>query len=202
MSRYYKVTAFDFPAFGKSAPIEYGWSVGDYAAWLDEFLNKCNIKNAHILAHSFGARVAFKYLSAHPEFCKKLIITGGAGLVKPRSPQYIRRVKRYRLIKKFFPAYAEKHFGSSDYRSLSPVMKESFKKIVNEDLSGCAAKIEAETLLIYGREDIETPPGEEGETFARLIKRSKLILSDGGHFCFCEHPESFNNTIYEFLKGH
>ena len=76
-----------------------------------------------ILAHSFGARVAIKLLSQRPELCGRLIITGGAGIVKPRSPQYIRRVKRYRIAKKFFPRFAEKHFGSEEYKNLSPVMK-------------------------------------------------------------------------------
>lgn len=199
LSQYFKVTAFDFPAFGKSAPIDFGWSVGDYAKWFKNFLDTANIKPKIILAHSFGARVAFKYLCVNENGCEKLIIVGGAGLVKPRSPQYIRRVKRYKLIKKFFPKYAEKRFGSSDYRSLSPVMRESFKKIVNEDLSVCAASVKCKTLLIYGKEDTQTPPEEEGKTFNSLIKNSSLELCEGGHFCFSQHYETFNKLIYDFL---
>lgn len=174
--------------------------MGDYAEWLKKFILAAGLKKPHIIAHSFGARVAIKLLSKNPDFCEKLIITGGAGLVKPRSPQYIRRVKRYRFIKKIFPRYAEKHFGSEEYKKLSPVMKESYKKIVNEDLKDFAAKIQNETLLIYGNADTVTPANEEGETFARLIKNSKLILTEGGHFTFSEHPQAFNNIISQFLS--
>lgn len=199
LSAFYKVTAPDILGFGKSSPIDRPYSVGDYADWLSDFIKKLRLENAHIIAHSFGARVAFKYLSENPNN-KKLVITGGAGLVKERSPRYMRRVKAYRRVKKLFPKFAEKHFGSKEYRTLSPVMKESYKLIVNEDLKSCVSKIGNETLLIYGRDDTVTPPSEEGEVFQSLLKNGKLVLCDGGHFCFSEHPEEFNEEVYKFLS--
>lgn len=191
----------DMPCFGSSGMTDRPWSVGDYANWLKDFISAMDIKGAYVIAHSFGARVALKLFSQEISLCEKLLITGGAGVVKPRSPQYIRQVKRYRLIKKFFPKYAERHFGSKEYRSLSPMMKESYKLIVNEDLKGCAQKIVCPTLLIYGREDTVTPYDEEGEIFNNLIKGSKLQLIDGGHFCFSENYKNFNSLALHFLKG-
>ena len=185
--------------FGKSSPIDRPYSVDYYCDWLESFINKCKLESPHILAHSFGARVAIKYLGERGGDADRLIITGGAGIVKPRSPRYMRQVKAYRRIKKLFPKFAEKHFGSKEYRTLSPVMKESYKLIVNEDLREYAAKIKNRTLLIYGRDDTVTPANEEGEIFNKLIVGSRLILLDGGHFCFSEHPEEFNRTIYKFL---
>lgn len=200
-SQYYKVTAPDILGFGKSSPLPRAYSVEDYSVWLDGFIKKSKLNRPRIIAHSFGARVALKYLAERPNACSQLVITGGAGIVKPRSPQYIRRVKAYRRIKKIFPRFAEKHFGSAEYRALSPLMKESYKKIVNEDLSGCAEKIRCPALLVYGRDDTVTPACEEGETFNRLIKASRLTLCDGGHFCFSEHPDCFNKTVFAFFCG-
>ena len=187
------------PGFGKSFVLDKAYSVGNYCEWLEKFINLSGIESPHIIAHSFGARVAFKYLSTHPERCSKLIITGGAGMVKPRSPQYMRRVRAYRRVKRIFPRFAERHFGSEEYRTLSPIMKESYKKIVNEDLQEEVKKIKAPTLLIYGREDRVTPSDEEGATFGNLIKNSRLEIMDGGHFCFSEHSDVFNKLIYDFL---
>lgn len=155
----------------------------------------------HILAHSFGARVAFKTICNHPGMAKSLIVTGGAGIVKPRSEEYLKSVARYRRIKKIFPKFAERHFGSEEYRSLSPLMRESYKKIVNEDLSGCAARVNCGTLLIYGENDTVTPPHEEGETFRKLIGGSVLKTIAGGHFCFSENPAVFNSIIFDFLRN-
>ncbi len=199
MSQNFKVTAPDILGFGKSSPIDTPYSVDDYCDWLDSFIKKSKLHNPHILAHSFGARVALKYLGERGGAADKLIITGGAGIVKPRSAQYMRRVKAYRRVKRFFPKFAEKHYGSEEYRTLSPVMRESYKKIVNEDLRGSASNIKNNTLLIYGRNDTVTPPTEEGETFKNLIVGSRLCLLDGGHFCFSEHPDEFNKLVYNFL---
>lgn len=200
LSKYFEVIAPDFPAFGASAAPDTAWSVGDYAEWLIKFLKAQNATQVHILAHSFGARVAFKTLYAHPEIAHSLIITGGAGIVKPRSSEYIKKVKAYRRIKKIFPKFAERHFGSAEYRSLSPLMRESYKKIVNEDLSACAASVKCKTYLIYGRDDGVTPPDEEGQIFHKLIEGSRLEIMEGGHFCFSEHPDLFNQKIFNFLS--
>ena len=195
----FSVVAPDMPSFGASSPVTVPWSVGDYANWLNDFIAARDLQGAHIVAHSFGARVALKLFSQRPELCGKLIITGGAGVVKPRSPAYIRQVKRYRRVKKLFPKYAERKFGSEEYRTLSPVMKESYKLIVNEDLRGCAKKISNPTLLIYGRKDTVTPAGEEGEIFRSLIRGSELKIIEGGHFCFSENADEFNRLALNFF---
>lgn len=187
------------PGFGASSPLDEAYSVGNYCNWLKDYINYTKLEKPHIIAHSFGARVAFKYLGEDFGCADKLVITGGAGMVKPRSPAYMRRVKAYRRVKKLFPKFAEKHFGSAEYRTLSPVMRESYKKIVNEDLRGSAEKIENPTLLIYGADDTVTPCGEEGAEFNRLIKGSRLEVIGGGHFCFSDNAESFNKLIYDFL---
>ena len=199
LKNHFKVTAPDMPGFGKSFALDSAYSVGNYSDWLEKFIILSGIKSPIIIAHSFGARVVFKYLSAHPKGCSKLIITGGAGIVKPRSPQYMRRVKAYRRVKKLFPKFAERHFGSKEYRTLSPVMKESYKKIVNEDLQEEIKTIKTPTLLIYGREDSVTPLYEEGATFNKLLENSRLEIMEGGHFCFSERSDVFNKLIYDFL---
>ncbi len=199
LKNYYRVTAVDFPCFGASEGADEAWGVKEYADWLLKFMDAAHLNCPHVLAHSFGARVAFRLFSAEKTRLRKLIITGGAGLVKPRTPQYMRQITRYRRVKRLFPKFAERHFGSEDYKSLSPLMKKSFKRIVNEDLKKYAAQISAPTLLLYGREDAVTPPTEEGETFRSLIAGSKLELTEGGHFCFSEHPKEFNFKLFAFL---
>lgn len=194
----FKVIIPDFPGFGRSAPIESAWSVGDYADWLKKFVACTCSSVPHIIAHSFGARVVFRLLC---EDClaDKLVITGGAGLVKQRTKAYRRKVAAYRFVKKFLPSFAERHFGSEEYRALSPIMRQSYKKIVNEDVRACARRIDCRTLLVYGKEDKVTPAEEEGKIFSDCIAGSRLEVIEGGHFCFCENAETFNNIVLKFL---
>ncbi len=199
LSRFFDVVVPDMPGFGACGGLETPYSVGDYARWTEEFAAALKLDRPHIVAHSFGARVAFKLLAVYGFPAGRLVITGGAGLVKERSAAYLRKVRAYRRMKKIFPRLAEKRYGSEEYRALSPVMKESYKKIVNEDLSHCAAAIKNPTLLIYGEDDAVTPAVEEGAAFRRLIADSRLEITSGGHFCFCEYPEIFNRLVYDFL---
>lgn len=198
LSGYFRTIAPDFAGFGASDAPSTPYSVGDYAAWLKEFILRTGAQNCHVLAHSFGARVALKLFSEEPALADRIVITGGAGLVKPRSAAYIRRVKAYRAVKKFFPALAERAFGSKEYRALPPDMKTSYKLIVNEDLKDCARRVKNPVLLVYGSADKVTPPFEEGETFNKLIRGSRFLVTQGGHFCFSEHPELFNKNILQF----
>ena len=197
----YRTVAPDFPGFGASSPLPAAWSVGDYCLWLQQFMCACGIGGAHIVAHSFGARVAIKLAASRPELVKSLVITGGAGLVKPRTRAYKAKVALYRFTKKFAPRFAERRFGSREYRALPPVMRASYKKIVNEDLREEAKKICAPALLIYGDGDTVTPADEEGAVFAANISGSTLKIIRGGHFCFCENYTEFNELVSAFLKG-
>ena len=79
-------------------------------------------------------------------------------------------------------------------------MKESYKKIVNEDLRGCATKIENEVLLVQGKADTTTPK-KEAEAYLACFKKGRLKMIDGGHFAFAEHPLAFNLIAEEFFYG-
>lgn len=196
--RGFECVAFDFPGFGRSAPLVEEWSVGDYASWLAGFIAAQDLGRPHIVAHSFGARVAFRLLGEQ-NVADRLVIVGGAGLVKPRSAAYMRKVRAYRAVKKIAPAFAERHFGSAEYRALPPVMRGSYKKIVNEDLRSCAARVSNRTLLVYGEDDRVTPAEEEGRIFRELIADSSLMVMRGDHFCFSRYPEIFNRAVLAFL---
>ena len=199
-SRFYRVTAIDFIGFGGSVPLKQAFSVDDYAAWTREVFRLLKVKSPHVIAHSFGCRVAVKLAAAQPDFFDKMLLTGAAGVILKRGFSYHCKVKAYRLVRKIAPKYAETHFGSAEYRGLSPVMKESYKKIVNEDLRGEARKIENEVMLVQGMQDTTTPK-REAEAYLACLKHGQLTMIEGGHFAFAEQPLEFNMIAEEFFYG-
>lgn len=194
----YRVTAIDFLGFGQSAPLTSPFSVADYAEWTKAVLKALGVVKPHVVAHSFGCRVAVKMASQDETFFDKILLTGPAGVVFPRGWKYKWRVWAYRTVKKFAPAFAEKRFGSAEYKTLSPVMKESYKKIVNEDLRGDAQKIANETLIVEGRTDTTTPL-KEAKAYLACLQKGALEEMDGGHFAFAEKPLTFNLIAEEFF---
>ncbi len=199
-SRFFRVTAIDFIGFGKSASLSQPFSVDDYAVWTEEVLRLLGVEKPHVIAHSFGCRVAVKMSARAPDCFDKILLTGAAGVILKRTFRYRIKIKTYRLVRKLAPRFAEKRFGSKEYRTLSPVMRESYKKIVNEDLRGCAEKIENEVLLVQGKEDTTTPK-KEAEAYLACMKRGRLVMMNGGHFAFAEHPLAFNLIAEEFFYG-
>ena len=196
-SRHFRVTAPDFPGFGESDRIPDAWSVGDYADWLEGFFKEQGIVFPYVIAHSFGGRVALKCLARG--LIDRAVLTGCAGIVKKRTMAYRIRVGGYRLVKRVSPRFAEAHFGSREYRSLSPLMRESYKKIVNEDLREEAGRIARPVLYLYGERDKETPLSS-GRILHECTAGSKLAVFKGcGHFAHLEEPLMFNLAAEEFL---
>lgn len=196
-SRHFRVTAPDFPGFGESDRIPAAWSVGDYADWLEGFFKEQGIVFPYVIAHSFGGRVALKCLARG--LVDRAVLTGCAGIVRKRTIAYRIRVGGYRLVKRVAPRFAEAHFGSREYRSLSPLMRESYKKIVNEDLREEAGRIARPVLYLYGERDKETPLSS-GRILHECTAGSKLAVFKGcGHFAHLEEPLLFNLAAEEFL---
>jgi pimeloyl-ACP methyl ester carboxylesterase len=57
-------------------------------------------------------------------------------------------------------------------------MRSIFLKVIAEDLSDAARKIQCPVGLVYGADDKETPP-ELGERLAQLINRAELSVLPG-----------------------
>ena len=195
----YRVTAFDFWGMGASAPPDGPWSVSDYADWTREALAALGIAFPHVVAHSFGGRVAVKCLS-RGELFDRAVLTGCAGIVPRRTAGYRVRVGCYRAVRRLAPGFAERHFGSREYRTLPPLMRESYKKIVNEDLRGDAARITRPVLFVCGSEDKETPLSSQ-RVYVRAVRGSSLYVMEGcGHFAHLEDALAFNVKTEEFLR--
>jgi pimeloyl-ACP methyl ester carboxylesterase len=73
------------------------------------------------------------------------------------------------------------------------------KSAVRHNLGDKLHKIKAPTLLIWGLQDIVTPPFV-GEKFHELIEDSRLHMLDKcGHAPMMEKPEEFNVLLDAFL---
>lgn len=197
-SKFYRVTAIDFLGFGESGELKSPFSVGDYAEWLCGAMALLRLRKPSVIAHSFGCRVAIKAAALDCELFDKLVLTGAAGVILRRGLGYRIQVKTYRCVKKIAPKFAERKFGSAEYRTLSPVMKESYKKIVNEDLRSCAARVKNPVLIIQGKDDNVTTM-QEAQAYLASFPSATLRVIDGGHFAFVERALAFNLITEEFL---
>ncbi len=194
-SKRFRVTAPDFPGMGGADALTEPFSVGDYADWTERMMEELNVRKPLVIAHSFGGRVAIKLLARGR--VEGAVLVGCAGIVR-HGLSYKVRVGTYKILKRISPRLV-KNSGSADYRRLSPVMRESFKKIVGEDLRGEAATIARPVLFINGDRDRETPL-KNVRLLHRAVPGSRLVVLHGaGHFAYLDDPLGFRLAAEDFF---
>lgn len=197
---FYKVIALDLAGFGENGDLKKPYSLETY---VEEVINLINFfgGEAIIMGHSFGGRIAIKLASEHPEKVKALVLVDSAGLKPKRGIKYFYRKTGYFFMKKFLPRERlEKKYFSPDYIGLSPNMKGTFNFVTKEFLDCKLSKIDAFTLIVWGKNDKETPLYMAKRLY-KGIKNSKLYLIEGaGHFPFIDKFDEFNFVVKEFLS--
>ncbi len=198
-SRDFEVFAPDLKGFGENKSMDYPYALDDYISEVEEFKYKNSIVKPHIIAHSFGGRIAIKATATNCEFCNKLVLTGAAGLKPKSTPKKIINKALFNILKKFIEKEKLTRFYSKDYLALNSVMKESFKKIISEHLDGYLDKIKNKTLIIFGENDKETPLYMARALNKGIVDSRLITVKDAGHFCFIDKPNKFNLEVREFL---
>ena len=191
----YTVLNLDLPGFGESEEPSTAWSCDDYAHFIHEIVQGIQKEPVILIAHSFGARIAFRYALHYP--VKQMVLTGAAGIRKKRTLLYYCKVYSYKLCKKLsLPIQA----GSSDYRQASSRMREIMVKAVNEDITKELANINVETLLVWGEEDNQTPLWM-GKKMEQMMKNATLVvLEKDDHFAYFHQSHRFIKIIQYFLR--
>lgn len=192
----YQVINLDLPGFGESEMPKTVWSTEDYADFIYDLVQQFHGEHVILIAHSFGARIAFRYAMKYP--LEHMILTGAAGIRKPRTWKYYLRVYSYK-IKKFLHLNPGK--GSPDYENSSAVLRGILVKAVNEDIYPFLSNITTDTLLVFGELDEETPLSM-GEMMEKEMPHATLITLEGDdHFAYYHQSERFLRICDAYLKG-
>jgi pimeloyl-ACP methyl ester carboxylesterase len=186
LSAHATVHLIDLPGFGKSELPPTTWGVKDYAERVVEYLHLNKIASATLLGHSFGGRISVVLAATHPELVSNLILVNTHGLQPKRSLEQRLKIAYIKLLRsiikfidklfftKIFKNWFAPKYGSPDYKSAGE-LRNTFLKVINEDLASYAKKIKARTLLLWGEKDTETPLSI-GEKYHELIKNSELVV--------------------------
>ena len=195
----YHITILDFPGFGDSSEPTTAMTIYDYVDILEELLKELKIRNPIVMGHSFGGRVAIVYASRNT--VEKLILFGAPCIRHERKSTKEKMLKSLKKLPGMnsFGEYMKKHIGSEDYRNASPVMRETLVNTVNEDLTECAKKIEAPTLLIWGTLDTAAPIEDAKELEGLLLDGALIELPGCTHYAYLEALPQVINILNNFL---
>jgi pimeloyl-ACP methyl ester carboxylesterase len=209
----YKVISLDLPGFGKTPSPLTPWELNDYSTFVLDFIKKLKLEKIILLGHSFGGRISIKFVSLYPDKVKFLILCDSAGIKRKYNFRqmlafYLAQIGNFIFSRRFLRRFEDTArnifyviIRQRDYTKVNGAMKETFKKIVDEDLLPNLSKINTKTLIIWGGND-RAVPVEDAFLINKGIKNSNLeIIPNVGHTPNLEVPEKLSEIILKFLKA-
>lgn len=166
-------------------------------------------KGTVLVGNSFGGHVALRIALERPDLVSGLVLAGASGLIEKTmvSDIQIRPSRAWldRKIGELFFDHAKMNQGDVDRAHLALSDRGGARAMVKlsrsarrNHLGDEIHRITAPTLIIWGRQDVVTPP-EAAEQFLANIKGSRIVwLDQCGHAPMIEKPDEFAEAMLEF----
>ena len=185
-------------------------TVGGLSKFVKKFIDHRDYNNIHLLGNSLGGHVALVYLLKNPGRIQSLTLTGSSGLFESgMGDSYPKRGDKEYIRKKtelsfYDPKMATEELVNECFEitnnrlkviKIIALAKSAIRNNLGEELN----QIKQPTCLIWGNNDIITPPFVAKE-FNKLIPNSELHFIDKcGHAPMMEVPVEFNKILSGFL---
>lgn len=230
LSSNYQVIAPDLRGHGESGKPATGYHFQDYISDLRALLNHLGWTQAHILGHSWSAKIAAIWATQQPEVLKSLILVDPFFIDK--MPSWMRitfpilyQVLPFLKITRSFDSYQSIEAIArqlKQYKGWSNLQQEVFKNAIEQKADGSwSGKF---TLSARGEifEDVMGFAGltktldipsllilpQQGlnrtawqiQSYKKYLTSLEIKKIPGNHWAFLGEPESFNQAVAEFLS--
>ncbi len=198
----FKVIIPDLPGFGRSEELKTAWNLDNYADFCFNFIQSLGIDNFYLAGHSFSGATAIKMAIKDSSKIEKLFLIAPACIrEKTFKKSLLFFISKIFKVFSFIPflrkAFYKFIVRKSDYQYNEGIMKQTYLKIISEDLSGVLGLIKLPCILIWGDKDVSVPLNQ-GEIIHEKIKGSKLEIIPGvGHAIEQEAPDILGRKILE-----
>lgn len=209
----YQCLMVDLPGFGESSEPARAFSIQDYAAFCIDYMNQRELGSVNFFGHSLGGRIGLILAAERPHRIETLALSNSAGIREKPALSSRLRLQMYHKIRQSLESIGAKsaaarlrliyngRYGSPDYQSASPIMRQTLIKVVNDDLLVHAARVAAPTILIWGDAD-QTTPLWMGRKLEETIPDAALIVHEGaGHYAYLDFPDKTAATIDALIRN-
>ncbi len=202
LAEHFRTHTPDLVGFGRSRAWVAQPTIREMAAILAEWMQVSEIERAHVIGHSMGGQIAIHLAAEAPARVRRLVLVSAAGI-----PRELTLAAMTRFIAEIVPprAWGTPTFLPTvavDALRMGPrVFFSATSHLLRDDVRPLLARIEAPTLLVWGRLDPLTPL-VHGEQMAKLIPNARLIVFDeAAHMPMVDAAESFNEEVLRFLRA-
>lgn len=223
LSDHFHVYAPDMVGFGYSdRPEGYEYSCQNWADQVVNFMDALGIQKAHLVGNSFGGSNALRLITQHPERVEKLALMGSMGVDFPivegqgldaiwgYEPSVDNMVDAIHTMAWGDELKGNRGLAETRYKaSIEPGFHESFSAMfpaprqrwVQAQTSPAdqIRAIEAETLVIHGREDKVIPLSTSYALHQMIAHADLLVYSHCGHWVQIERQDDFAAALINFF---
>ena len=187
-------------------------SIDSVAMLSVKFLKEYVGKPSTLIGNSFGGHVALRIALSHPELVESLVLAGSSGIIEKTMVSDLQtRPSRAWLDRKIGELFYDpsRHMNQADVdrahkelndRPCARAMVRLSRTARKNHLGPRMREVQAPTLLIWGKQDIVTPP-QAAQQFNEMIPNSRLVwLDECGHAPMIEKPREFASALLEFAN--
>lgn len=214
----YRVFNVDLPGHGLSPPPPAPWGLPEHAALMAHLIRAHIGQPVVLIGHSNGGRIGL-YLASEPqgqELLRALVLISPSGMRPHRPWHYYVRAALARLLKAPFERLPQplrepalnwlrhtlvwKMLGSSDYRQLEGVMRETFVRLVNAYVEDRLGRIQIPVLVFWGERDQAVSRAQMDRLVHALPDAGLVVLKNAGHYGYLDDPDTFIAATRYFLN--
>lgn len=199
LSEDYEVYKLNFPGFccSDEPNDKSGWTLDDYALFVNDFINKNNVKPDYILGYSFGGAVAIKYVVKYDLNQKVILISPAIVRDKNNSKTYMKTPKVFDPIRNFIRDFYLINIAKNNYMVHgTKFLRNSYQNIVREELLEELIKIDPKNIkIVYGSDDKMVNPKYVLENIPQNYKKCIDIIDGGGHDIANTHAREIKKII-------
>jgi pimeloyl-ACP methyl ester carboxylesterase len=187
-------------------------NVKQFAQYVNSFIDHLELTDVILLGNSLGGHIGLLVSLLFPEKIKGLIITGSSGLYEnSMGESYPKREDRGYMTRKCQEVFYDPKVATdeivdevfetvNDRKKLIKILAIA-KSAIRHNMAKDLPKIQVPTAIIWGENDIVTPP-DVGHDFNRLLPNSNLYwIENCGHAPMMEHPDLFNDLMVKWLAS-
>lgn len=230
LAKKHRVYAMDLVGFGLSDKPVVEYSLPFFSKFISDFMEKQNIDRANLVGWSFGGGFILQFAIDFPDKLDKLILSSSIGFGKeihlmfrmssiPLIGKLLSRPSRKGiawLLKEsvYMPDIVTDELVDLYYQFATlPGGHEAWlaivrdcvnfggvKKIILQNLQKHFSSINAQTLVIWGKQDRFLPFIHAYKAEKKLPTAEVYIIDQCGHCPQIERPEAFNARVIEFLN--
>jgi non-heme chloroperoxidase len=217
LSPEYHAFAPDQRGHGDSDKPECCFTVDDYAADVDAFMEAVGVEEAALVGQSSGGLIAQRVALSYPHRVSRLVLIGSPitllhnealmelgeemlALEDPIPPEFVREFVEstiYHPVPEEFLAGAV----SECLKVPARVWRDYWKGVLlTVDDTARLGEIKAPTLILWGEQDALLPREEQERRAAAIPDATLRVYPDTGHAVAGERPEWVARDLEEFMK--